>query len=312
MSDAQLHGAWHDQCPPPAEWCRAVACQNAFRVQMGWAVTPIVWTLWGASSGDMVPTIVDACVRRVKALLPVGWVLIYGTLEDYETAFGINFAGDLASALREASTGYRRKVLARVKDEVQPQVLYEYGGVWLDASVVLMHPVDTFFSVLDSRLQGFHCSWAGVTEGEVRPPLETWAMAVPPRHPIMLGWLVEVRRLGAGGYRPIDCRRWYAALSADEAAAVDAALHRHGGNNQLTTYVALEIGAAGRGELVAPLRRGADAGMPASWLAIADGGIVGWQHPSRLERWLAAMRQETSDVIALKLFGEQRDMLRCG
>ena len=100
----------------------------------------------------MVPTIVDACVRRVKALLPVGWVLIYGTLEDYETAFGINFAGDLASALREASTGYRRKVLARVKDEVQPQVLYEYGGVWLDASVVLMHPVDTFFSVLDSRL----------------------------------------------------------------------------------------------------------------------------------------------------------------
>lgn len=85
-------------------------------------------------------------------------------------------------------------------DWVRLALLAEHGGVWLDASIILLRPVEDCFSDDgdNSDLQGFAFPHSD------EPILETWALAVrPDRTDFVQDWLREVETLldeGAAAY----------------------------------------------------------------------------------------------------------------
>lgn len=98
------------------------------------AETPRVWTMWWQGVEEA-PEIVKACFRSQKRCLPkdVEYTIItkdnyadYVTLPDY--------------ILEKVENGSMR--LAHLSDIIRWMLLYQYGGLWLDSTILLMEPIE--------------------------------------------------------------------------------------------------------------------------------------------------------------------------
>lgn len=70
-------------------------------------------------------------------------------------------------------------------DWVRLALLYEKGGVWMDASIIVLAGVECWVDVRgEYDIQGFH--FPNSTE-----VLENWAMAAAPRNPFVQHWMEE-------------------------------------------------------------------------------------------------------------------------
>jgi hypothetical protein len=91
----------------------------------------------------------------------------------------------------EPCEGLDRLSVQALSDWVRLCALEEHGGVWLDATVVCVRPLEAWVDLGLDNLQGFS-AWHPKVMG-------SWAMAAPPRHPLVSAWKAELRRaIGMG------------------------------------------------------------------------------------------------------------------
>jgi hypothetical protein len=103
---------------------------------------------------------------------------------------GWNFVR-LDGAPVEPCEGLDRLSVQALSDWVRVCALEKHGGVWLDATVVCVRPLEAWVDLGLDNLQGF-TAWHPKI-------LESWALAAPPRHPLVSAWKAELRRaIGMG------------------------------------------------------------------------------------------------------------------
>ena len=84
-----------------------------------------------------------------------------------------------------------RQVAALKSDMIRLQLLYQHGGVWLDASVMPIQPLNDWInpSGLETFFTAFMNPYNSIKVNE--PCIETSVMACSPRHPLIADWIAE-------------------------------------------------------------------------------------------------------------------------
>jgi len=136
------------------------------------AIPETIFTYWSGPPDELA----EKCIDRMHRLHP-DWDLV--RLEEME--------------VEECEGLDRLESLANRSDWVRLCALEEYGGVYLDASVACVGPVEEWVDLDLGEVQGFSGFWGEGT-------LETWALAAPPRHPLIRAWRDELRRAMALGF----------------------------------------------------------------------------------------------------------------
>ena len=131
-----------------------------------------VFTLWEIPAHHFrAPVIVDTCIERFRAFAG--------------TRFKV-FVVD-RSAAPVPPGGWDRfwgseNSIAHIKDYVSFYLISTFGGIWLDASIILLRPLEAIFNVNLAKFQGWYQPG---TDGRVA---ENWAFFAPPGCPIMKSW----------------------------------------------------------------------------------------------------------------------------
>ena len=142
-----------------------------------------IFTDWSGPPDDLA----EKCMARMRAANP-HWDFVR--------------LGDDAQV--EPCEGLDRLGPQHRSDWVRLCALEEHGGVWLDATVVCVRPLEAWVDLGLDNLQGFS-AW----HPEV---LENWALASPPRHPLVSAWKAELRRAIGMGYAEYQASAPPAAL----------------------------------------------------------------------------------------------------
>lgn len=109
-----------------------------------------IWFYWNTGI-DNAPTIVQACYRSLLKHIPDGWTVVTLTEESAKEYVKLpHFIENLKSS--------GKMWYALYSDLVRLALLYEYGGIWCDATCYLTQPIPA--SVLDSQL--FMFSYEGL------------------------------------------------------------------------------------------------------------------------------------------------------
>ena len=76
-------------------------------------------------------------------------------------------------------------------DWIRTEHIAHYGGVWLDPTIVMFEPVESWL------VEGELCGFAGLHDVDV---IENWAFSAPPGSALMQAWRVEFARAIAMGF----------------------------------------------------------------------------------------------------------------
>lgn len=85
---------------------------------------------------------------------------------------------------------------AFVSDIFRLYILYKTGGIYLDASIILLKKIDCVFDLNDNRLQGYETPWGGYN-------IENYCMCCSKNNKVVKYWLKEcliANRIGFKNY----------------------------------------------------------------------------------------------------------------
>ena len=145
------------------------------------AIPKVIWLYWEQIE---VPAMVTACVQRLKRLNP-DFKIHFLNLNTVKKFLQGDYLTDvnLSAALRS--------------DLIRLDLLYHYGGIWSDASILFNQPMHQIFN-LDHcyELNGFYrrAHFNQVDEYEF-PVIETWLLAAPPHTPTIQVWREELQQV---------------------------------------------------------------------------------------------------------------------
>ena len=140
-----------------------------------------VYTFWDRTIE--LPSIVASCMSMMRDYNP-GWkvtVLHSGT-------DGFELPPSTAPAQRDFGNND-----ALMADWYRLAALYEYGGIWMDASVMTVHAAEhTWVDLTSDGVMGFYCEG---TSAETPGPecMESFAFAAPPKNELVKAWFDELR-----------------------------------------------------------------------------------------------------------------------
>ena len=161
--------------PPPARGPAALPA--APRDDVGDNIPRVAWTFW--ADGAAIPDLVKRCVFRFQELNPA-WSVRAVTL------------ASLPSLLRPGERPpprFRTMAAAQKSDWVRLYLLSRYGGVWLDASVILLRPLDGLVQRKAADFVGYYMAgWNSRPDVRV---VESWFLAAPPGSPFLRDWFDE-------------------------------------------------------------------------------------------------------------------------
>ncbi len=83
---------------------------------------------------------------------------------------------------------------ARFTDLLRLHLLNEYGGIWMDASILMSEPLDAWLS-LDDNQEFFGYYSAGHTRYDIPPVIESWFLVSKKNSPFMKAWCSEFLRM---------------------------------------------------------------------------------------------------------------------
>jgi len=133
-------------------------------------IPPILWAYW--NNADM-PLVVQRCIARWRVLHPHFSIRVL----DDETLR--QYIPDLPPGLMQQST-------TRRADWLRLELLLRYGGIWLDASIILTEPLDWVLRLQQTAQSDFiGYDLALYTSDPARPVVENWFMAAPPASPFI-------------------------------------------------------------------------------------------------------------------------------
>jgi len=125
-----------------------------------------IYTFWHDPLN--IPSLVQRCIQSWKETNP-SWtiVMLDGTMtwKNVPPSF---------STLRKQHQA----------DWVRLQTIYEKGGLWLDASILLLNPVEHW---IDTNLNGFQGYWFPSR----RDTVDNWAFGASPHNPFVRAWFEE-------------------------------------------------------------------------------------------------------------------------
>ena len=134
----------------------------------------IIWILW-LQGWDAAPPIAKSCLASWQCLNP-GWVVKPISMDDIRVLLDF-------SSLSE-----KRITAASFSDLVRISLLYEFGGIWVDSTVLCCRPLDDWIWPLLS--EGFF-AFSRPCEGR---ELSSWFLATDrPAHPLVSAWYNCVR-----------------------------------------------------------------------------------------------------------------------
>ena len=136
----------------------------------------VIWTCWFQGLDDA-PSLVQRCIQSWIKHNP-GWDL---RCLDRHTVL------HYAPSLNDLNLTNAVITAASLSDIVRINLLHEYGGVWVDASLFCNRPLDAWLP--DHMEQGFFA----FRRPEPDRPLASWFLAARPHHPIVARWTRTVR-----------------------------------------------------------------------------------------------------------------------
>ncbi|WP_313386177.1 capsular polysaccharide synthesis protein [Chishuiella sp.] len=139
-------------------------------------IPKIIWIYWDGSSD-----LVDICIENVKFYL-----------KDFE--INILNKKSLKIFLPDILGQREDLPLANYTDLIRLELLYEYGGIWMDASILLTENLDWLFVLKKedhTDLIGFYSDFC--TTNYDYPILETWFLATSRENIFIRKWLMEFR-----------------------------------------------------------------------------------------------------------------------
>ena len=134
-----------------------------------------IWTCW-FQGRDRAPTLVEQCISSWERQNP-GWAV---RCLDGESARRLTDLDQVIDADGGVVTA------ASASDILRIMLLHEFGGVWVDATVLCNRPLDEW---LQEALepQGFF----GFDRPARTRPIASWFLAAEPQAPIVEGWFAE-------------------------------------------------------------------------------------------------------------------------
>lgn len=144
----------------------------------------VVWLYW---EGAMVPYIVQKCVNRIKILNPSFQVVFLTpkTLQDYLPDFKVE-TEDIP--------------LANKTDLIRLELLYKYGGIWMDATIILNENLDWVKTIMAEKKYDCLAFWRENSTSNLEyPVVESWFLCSSPKNPFIKAWLEELKPLGEIG-----------------------------------------------------------------------------------------------------------------
>ncbi len=142
-------------------------------------IPKIIWTFWDAQKAS---PLVEICFSQIRRLLP-----------DYE--FNIitkinagNFIHDLPEIRTDIS-------FINYTDIVRLKLISEYGGIWIDASVLLTENLDWISEIKTNEKVDFVGFFADSFTSDLDFPLiETWFFASSPQNLFIKAWMKEFEK----------------------------------------------------------------------------------------------------------------------
>ncbi|WP_158781639.1 glycosyltransferase family 32 protein [Pantoea sp. BAV 3049] len=152
------------------------------------AIPKQIWMFW---AGSTLPSEIQAFVKKIARENPEYKLTVVNSVNLQQFLPGLQFTrSDM--------------LVAHKSDYIRLELLYRYGGIWMDATTILNCSLDNFLSVnLNSRydMVAFYRDVSTVDKNY--PIIETWFMAAPPGNDFIKRWLhyfSPIMELGAVEY----------------------------------------------------------------------------------------------------------------
>ena len=140
------------------------------------SIPRIIWSYW---TGSEIPLVVQKCFKNWQHFAPncTIHILCDQNLQEY-----IPVLPTILSTLEPPKRA----------DWIRLELLRQYGGIWLDASIFLTTPLDWVFSQQQSSQADFIGFYLEkFTSMPQYPVVENWFMAAPPHSPLIENWSHE-------------------------------------------------------------------------------------------------------------------------
>lgn len=147
-----------------------------------------IWIFWDS---EEIPEIITKCINRIKLLHPEYKLNLLDTknISNYIDV-------DVESLVQIMP-------IANLSDLIRLKLLYKYGGVWMDASIIFEKSLDEFF-LTNEYCFDLTCYYNGTqTQTQKSPVIESWLLAAPEKSIFIAKWLEiyePVERLGSSSY----------------------------------------------------------------------------------------------------------------
>ncbi len=137
-----------------------------------------IWTYW--DNPDKMPKVVKMCMDSWKKYNPEYKVILL-TKENYKKYLSIPPAIISNPNFNDSP--------ARFSDLLRLYALAEHGGVWIDSSILLKEPLDTWLFPKPAEFSGFY--FGGFTKDTLPPVIESWFLASNKNSEFMQMWRDE-------------------------------------------------------------------------------------------------------------------------
>lgn len=140
-------------------------------------IPKIIWIYWDPLVAS---PLVEICINKIKLLH-----------RDYEV--NILNKTNLKDYLPEIVPQRRDLPFANYSDIIRLELLYTYGGIWIDASTLITEKIDWILenNYQDVDVIGFYADF--VTKNKSFPILETWFIATSKQNKFIKSWLYEYK-----------------------------------------------------------------------------------------------------------------------
>lgn len=149
-------------------------------------IPKIIWMFWA----DLVlPQEIAICIERIKKINPTYKVNLLNK-------FSVSSYIDI-NLIREDMP------MANISDLIRLKLLAKYGGVWLDASIIMNQPIDYFLGSNSKAYDLIAFNRDKTTTNYLFPVLESWLLIAPKNSKYIETWLknfILVEKIGSANY----------------------------------------------------------------------------------------------------------------
>lgn len=131
-----------------------------------------IWVFWECVDNKPYPTYINLCMKIMKKHLDKYDLIFLNekTIKDY---------------LPDLRDDFENLKIAQKVDYYRVCLLYKYGGIWIDADIIIMKDIKPIFDKLEEKYDyvGFGCTGTKCNNGYLKP--SNWIMASRPKSVLM-------------------------------------------------------------------------------------------------------------------------------